>query len=142
MSWRDKTTRLSPPRATIITSRWVCEPGFGLLSCASGVSRVATPLAVDPSCDHVLMPTSAQVLALLDDGYVRLKEIGQMLGVTLQRAQQLAAEPGFPRPSQVVGRSRTWRRDEIERWAADSYWARKPWYTRGVEIESERSGNG
>ena len=76
------------------------------------------------------MPTSAQVLALLDDGYVRLKEIGQMVGVTLQRAQQLTAEPGFPEPSHVVGRSRLWRRGEVERWATRSYWARKPWYPR------------
>ena len=76
------------------------------------------------------MPTSAQVLALLDDGNLRLKEIGQMLGVTLQRAQQLAAEPGFPEPSQVVGRSRLWHRDEVEAWATRRYWARKPWYPR------------
>ena len=79
------------------------------------------------------MPTSAQVLALLDDGYVRLKEIGQMLGVTLQRARQLAAAPGFPEPSMVVGRSRLWHRNEVETWAARSYWARKPWYPRESE---------
>ena len=63
---------------------------------------------VNPSCDHVPMPTSAQVLALLGDGYVRLKEIRQMLGVTLQRAQQLAAQPDFPEPSRTAGRSRLW----------------------------------
>ena len=78
---------------------------------------------------------SVQVRSLLDDGYVRLKEIGQMLAVTLQRAQQLAAEPGFPEPSEVVGRSRLWQRDEVEAWATRSYWARKPWYPRGSREE-------
>lgn len=82
------------------------------------------------------MPTSAQVIALLDDGYVRLKEIGQMLGVTLQRARQLAAEQGFPEPSQVVGRSRLWRRNEVETWATRSYWVRKPWYPREADDEA------
>jgi predicted DNA-binding transcriptional regulator AlpA len=76
------------------------------------------------------MPTSAQVLVLFDDGHLRLKEIGQMLGVTLQRAQQLAAQPDFPEPSRTVGRSRLWRRDEVETWARRSYWSRKPWYPR------------
>lgn len=32
---------------------------------------LATRPAVNPSCDHAHMPTSAQVLSLLDDGYVR-----------------------------------------------------------------------
>ena len=82
------------------------------------------------------MPTSAQVLALLEDGHLRLKEIGQMLGVTLQRAQQLAAAPGFPEPSEVVGRSRLWHRYEVEAWATRRYWARKPWYPREAEEEA------
>ena len=59
-----------------------------------------------------------------------------MLGVSLQRARQLAAEPGFPEPSQVVGRSRLWHRAEVETWAARSYWARKPWYPREAEEEA------
>lgn len=56
-----------------------------------------------------------------------------MLGVTLQRAQQLAAQSDFPEPSQVLGRSRLWHRGEVETWATRSYWARKPWYPRDAE---------
>ena len=64
------------------------------------------------------------------------EKIGQMLGVSLQRARQLAAEPGFPEPSQVAGRSRLWHRYEVEAWATRRYWARKPWYPREAEEEA------
>ena len=59
-----------------------------------------------------------------------------MLGVTLQRAQQLAVQSGFPEPRHVVGRSRLWHRDEVETWATRRYWARKPWYPREAEEEA------
>lgn len=48
---------------------------------------------------------------------VRLVEIAELLGVTKQRAHQLADEPGFPAPVADDGRSRLWDRRKVERWA-------------------------
>lgn len=45
-------------------------------------------------------------------------DVGRLLGVSRQRVSQLAATPGFPEPIGTLGRSRIWRRPDIERWAA------------------------
>ena len=46
-------------------------------------------------------------------------EIGEMLGVTRQRANQLAREVGFPRPLGVLRMGKVWRRSVVEAWARD-----------------------
>ena len=43
-------------------------------------------------------------------------EIGEMLGVTRSRANQLARERGFPRPYGVLHMGKVWRRVDIETW--------------------------
>jgi prophage regulatory protein len=48
---------------------------------------------------------------------VGLTEIGRMLGVTRQRAHQLASEAGFPKPAATVASGRVWKRQDVERWA-------------------------
>lgn len=40
-----------------------------------------------------------------------------MLGVTRQRVNQLAAEPGFPAPEIVLDAGRIWSREAIIVWA-------------------------
>ncbi len=49
-------------------------------------------------------------------------EIAEMLGVSLPRVHQLAADPGFPEPVAQIRAGRIWRRRDIARWAkANSY---------------------
>jgi hypothetical protein len=57
---------------------------------------------------------------------VRLVEIAEVLGVSKQRAHQLAAEPGFPAPAGHDGRGRLWNRREVQarakRWRGEKPW--------------------
>ena len=89
------------------------------------------PTCREPTCDHEHMPTSARVLALLDDGHVCLKEIGQMLGVTLQRAQQIAAQPGSLRPGSSLGEVGLASRRGRD--LGDQEILGTPWYPREAE---------
>ena len=57
---------------------------------------------------------------------VRLVEVAELLGVSKQRAHQLADGDGFPAPIAEDGRGRLWGRREITAWA--KVWRReKPW---------------
>jgi predicted DNA-binding transcriptional regulator AlpA len=57
---------------------------------------------------------------------VRLIEIAELLGVTKQRAHQIAEEKGFPTPLAQDDRGRVWSRHEVQTWA--KRWRReKPW---------------
>jgi predicted DNA-binding transcriptional regulator AlpA len=57
---------------------------------------------------------------------VRLIEIAELLGVSKQRAHQIAEEKGFPAPLAEDGRGRLWDRREVRAWAKG--WRReKPW---------------
>ena len=63
---------------------------------------------------------------LLTRSPIRLVEIADRLGVTKQRAHQLADGPGFPAPVGRDGRGRLWDRREIQSWA--SAWRKaQPW---------------
>ena len=54
-------------------------------------------------------------------GLVGLSDIARMLGVTRQRAHQLAASEGFPAPVETIGdRIRTWSREAVEDWARET----------------------
>lgn len=44
-------------------------------------------------------------------------EIAELLGVSRQRVQQLAARPDFPTPVAVLHMGKVWRRSEVEKWA-------------------------
>jgi predicted DNA-binding transcriptional regulator AlpA len=48
---------------------------------------------------------------------LRLVEIAELLGVSKQRAHQIADEPGFPAPVERDGRGRMWSRREVAAWA-------------------------
>jgi hypothetical protein len=48
---------------------------------------------------------------------VRLVEIAELLGVSKQRAHQIADEPGFPSPVAEDARGRVWSRFEVQAWA-------------------------
>jgi predicted DNA-binding transcriptional regulator AlpA len=48
---------------------------------------------------------------------LRLIEIAELLGVSKQRAHQLADESGFPTPVERDGRGRLWSRREVKEWA-------------------------
>jgi hypothetical protein len=50
------------------------------------------------------VPESAEVRALVEQGYLRMKDIAPILGVTIQRVSQIVAEgEDFPAPAKVVG---------------------------------------
>jgi predicted DNA-binding transcriptional regulator AlpA len=51
------------------------------------------------------------------DSTVRLLDIAKLLGVSKQRAHQMAAEPRFPTPVSQDSRGQQWDRREVERWA-------------------------
>lgn len=53
----------------------------------------------------------------MDLDLVGTTEIGQMLGVSRQRAAQLAAADGFPEPAATIAAGRIWHRSEVEEWA-------------------------
>ena len=47
---------------------------------------------------------------------VGAREIGEMLGVTRSRANQLSREVGFPKPLGVLHMGKVWKRTDIEAW--------------------------
>jgi predicted DNA-binding transcriptional regulator AlpA len=48
---------------------------------------------------------------------VGLAEIGEMLGLSRQRVDQLARSKGFPEPVAVISAGRIWLRADVEAWA-------------------------
>ena len=57
---------------------------------------------------------------------LRLVDIAELLGVSKQRAPQIAEERAFPAPVAEDGRGRLWDRREVTAWA--KRWRReKPW---------------
>jgi predicted DNA-binding transcriptional regulator AlpA len=48
----------------------------------------------------------------------RLIEIAELLGVTKQRAHQIAEEKGFPAPLAEDARGRVWSRHEVQAWGS------------------------
>jgi predicted DNA-binding transcriptional regulator AlpA len=57
---------------------------------------------------------------------VRLVEIAELLGVSKQRAHQIAEEKGFPVPLAEDDRGRQWSRFEVQRWAK-RWRGERPW---------------
>jgi predicted DNA-binding transcriptional regulator AlpA len=57
---------------------------------------------------------------------IRLIEIAELLGVTKQRAHQIAEERGFPAPLAEDARGRVWSRREVAVWAR-KWRTSKPW---------------
>ena len=47
-----------------------------------------------------------------------ITEIGQMLGVSRQRASQLVASENFPKPMDRLASGPVWKRSAVEKWAA------------------------
>jgi len=57
---------------------------------------------------------------------INLVEIAELLGVSKQRAHQLADEQGFPTPLAQDARGRVWSRYEVQVWAK-RWRGDKPW---------------
>ena len=57
---------------------------------------------------------------------MRLVEIAELLGVSKQRARQIAYGDGFPVPVAKDGRGRLWNRSEVAAWAK-AWRAARPW---------------
>ncbi len=51
------------------------------------------------------------------EGYVRLREVARLLGVTEQRVHQLRHRDDFPGPALIEIDRAMWDRDAIRRWA-------------------------
>ena len=45
-------------------------------------------------------------------------EIGQSLGVSRQRVQQLTSRPDFPKPAAVLSMGKVWLASDVRTWAA------------------------
>jgi predicted DNA-binding transcriptional regulator AlpA len=43
-------------------------------------------------------------------------EISQRIGISRQRVHQLADQPGFPEPVDVLQSGRVWLEEEVEAW--------------------------
>jgi predicted DNA-binding transcriptional regulator AlpA len=71
------------------------------------------------------MAESAEILALVERGYLRIVDIAALLGVSRQRAGQITQRSDFPAPAKLVGERRLWRRRDVERWrdARSRVWA-------------------
>lgn len=48
--------------------------------------------------------------------FVGLHEVAELLGVSRQRADQLARQVGFPKPVAELRGGRVWKRAEIDKW--------------------------
>ena len=72
-----------------------------------------------------MMAESIEILAAVEQGFVRLTDMRSILGVTKQRCHQLAQREDFPAPAKLIGTRRLWLRTSIEQWR-DQVWAR-PW---------------
>jgi prophage regulatory protein len=46
-------------------------------------------------------------------------EIGERLGVSRQRVQQLVSRPDFPAPVRVLSMGKVWESEDVERWIAE-----------------------
>lgn len=46
-------------------------------------------------------------------------EIGELLGVSRQRVQQLVSRADFPAPAVELAMGKVWRREDVERWATE-----------------------
>jgi predicted DNA-binding transcriptional regulator AlpA len=57
---------------------------------------------------------------------LRLVEIAELLGVSKQRAHQIARDPSFPAPVTEDYRGRLWSRRDVTAWAK-RWHAEKPW---------------
>jgi prophage regulatory protein len=51
---------------------------------------------------------------------VGVTEIGDLLGVSRQRADQLTRIEAFPEPVAVLSAGRIWRRADVEAWARET----------------------
>jgi predicted DNA-binding transcriptional regulator AlpA len=57
---------------------------------------------------------------------LRVVQVAELLGVTKQRAHQIADEPGFPSSVAEDARDRVWSRYEVQAWAK-RWRGEKPW---------------
>lgn len=61
------------------------------------------------------------------------REIGDLLGVSRQRVQQLISRADFPKPYDTLSMGKVWLREDVERWAQQ----RQMRLTGGTETEDE-----
>jgi len=72
------------------------------------------------------MAESAEILALVERGYLRVADMSAMFGVTQQACSHLTRGEDFPAPAKVIGTRRLSRRRDVERWrdAKPRVWTR------------------
>lgn len=80
--------------------------------------------------------TECEVLAMVEQGYVRLADMPPILDVTKQRCHQLVKRDDFP-SSTMVNERRLWLRADVERWR-DEVWAR-PWQPARADSDAVTS---
>lgn len=70
---------------------------------------------------------------------VGVREVGELLGVSRQRADQLVRTKGFPDPIAELASGRIWERGSVVQWARDE--GRSiPWATVELELEQLPKG--
>jgi hypothetical protein len=79
------------------------------------------------------MPESAEILALVERGYLRVADMPAMFGLTQQACSHLTRREDFPAPAKVIGTRRLWRRRDVERWrdAKPRVWTHSGGYEDG-----------
>lgn len=58
-------------------------------------------------------------MLLLMEKLVGAAEIGEMLGVSRQRVQQLVSRPDWPEPAVVLAMGKVWRAEDVQAWIAE-----------------------
>jgi hypothetical protein len=61
---------------------------------------------------------------------LRIRDVGDYLGVSHQRANQMFHEGKFPEPERVDGIGPLWKPKTIERWAEREWWGTRQWRKR------------
>ena len=81
------------------------------------------------------MSSSVSTLGKMTDHLVGVAELSELLGVTRQRAIQIAdAYEDFPAPQVVLASGRIWARAEVEEWVV-RHPDRRPGRPRGATTE-------
>ena len=59
-------------------------------------------------------------LAVLDRGYLLLRDLPDFLGQPAVLCRELSRREGFPAPVKIVGEQRMWLRSDVERWSGNA----------------------
>jgi predicted DNA-binding transcriptional regulator AlpA len=83
----------------------------------SGVPAPGGPASYVTSLTRVLASSQVASSILTMGDLMGAAEIGELLGVSRQRVQQLISRPDFPAPAVVLAMGKVWRTADVKDWA-------------------------